>query len=276
MEHISVERTPRRTSRKVSENVRELHSALAKVLHNEDRAFLIQSLNQYQRDRDVNSLVVALKSVLNTPRKREVYPLLWQIIPHSDQDIFHNLWHRDAEASRQRNLKSPARSPGNLRRVPASSSLPDNLHRHASDSGIDLPNMTQFQSSKETKYPIKRLTVKRPSNSGFGFSIRGGAEHGVGLYVSSVDENSVAEKEGVLPGDHVIQVNGTRFDGLTHEQAVKVTKILISLQAMKALFGLMPYTVCHLSNFSIVVVFCFLVSQLCDTRRFYCLGFSGQ
>ena len=218
MEHISVERTPRSSPRKVSEKVRELHSALAKVLHNEDRAFLIQSLNQYQRDRDVNSLVVALKSVLNTPRKREVYPLLWQIIPHSDQDIFHNLWHRDAEASRQRNLKSPARSPGNLRRVPTSSSLPDNLHRHASDSGIDLPNMTQFQS----------------------------AEHGVGLYVSSVDEKSVAEKEGVLPGDHVIQVNGTRFDGLTHEQAVKVTKILISLQTMKALFGLMPYSVCHL------------------------------
>ena len=46
--------------------------------------------------------------------------------------------------------------------------LPDNLHRHASDWGIDLPNMTQFQSSKETKHPIKRLTVKRPSNSGFG------------------------------------------------------------------------------------------------------------
>ena len=189
---------------------------------------------------------MALKSVLNTLSKRDVYPSLWQIIPHGDQDIFHNLWHRDTEASRQRNLKSPARSPGNLRRFPTSSSLPDNLHRHASDSGIDLPNMTQFQSSKETKYPIKRLTVKRPSNSGFGFSIRGGAEHGVGLYVSSVDENSVAEKEGVLPGDHVIQVNGTRFDGLTHEQAVKVTKILISLQTLKALFGLMPYSVCHL------------------------------
>ena len=46
--------------------------------------------------------------------------------------------------------------------------LPDNLHRHASDWGIDLPNMTQFQSSKETKHPIKRLTLKRPSNSGFG------------------------------------------------------------------------------------------------------------
>ena len=56
----------------------------------------------------------------------------------------------------------------------------------------------------------------------------------------------MAGKEGVLPGDHVIPVNGTRFDGLTHEHAVKVTKILISPQTMKALFGLMPYSVCHL------------------------------
>ena len=225
MENIYVERTPRRTPRKLSENVRELHAALTKVLNNEERTFLVQSLNQYQREKNVNSLVLSLKSVLNTPRKREVYPLLWQIIPHSDQEILHYLWHHDFEAPRQRtNSKSPARSPGNLRRNPNSSSLPDNLHRHASDSGIDLPNMTQFQSSRDTKYPIKQLTIKRPSNGGFGFCIRGGAEHGVGLYVSSVDERSVAEKEGLLSGDHVIQANGTKFDGLTHAQAVKVTK----------------------------------------------------
>ena len=187
-------------------------------------------------------LLWLLSQYFNTPSKRDVYPSLLQIIPHSDQDIFNNLWHRDEEVSRQRymHLKPTARWPENLRRVPTSSSLPDNLHRDASDSGIDLPNMTQFESSKETKYPIKRLTASGLQTH------RGGAEHGVGLYVSSVDENSVAEKEGVLPGDHVIQVNGTRFDGLTLEQAVKVTKILIPLQTMKALFGLMPYSVCHL------------------------------
>lgn len=227
MGDISVERTPRRTPRKISENVRELHTALTKVLNNEERTFLIQSLNQYQREKNVNSLVLTLKSVLNTPKKREVYPILWQIIPHNDQEIFHHLWHGGFEAPRQRtNSKSPARSPKNLRRTPTSSSLPDNLNRHASDSGIDLPNMTQFHSSHDAKYPVKRLTLKRHANSGFGFCIRGGAEHGVGLYVSSVDESSVSEKEGLLPGDHIIQVNGTKFDGLTHAQAVKVTKNL--------------------------------------------------
>ena len=97
MENIYVERTPRRTPRKLSENVRELHAALTKVLNNEERTFLVQLLNQYQREKNVNSLVFSLKSVLNTPRKREVYPLLWQIIPHSDQEIFHYLWHHDFE-----------------------------------------------------------------------------------------------------------------------------------------------------------------------------------
>lgn len=224
MGDISAERSPRRRRRKISENVRELHAALTKVLNNGDRTFLIQLLNQYQREKNVNNLVASLKSVLDTPRKREVYPLLRQIIPHHDQQIFYRLWEHSFEAGQR--SKSPGRSPVSLRRIrriPTSSSLPDNLHRHASDSGIDLPNLTQYPSSREVKYPIKRITIKRPSNAGFGFCIRGGAEHGVGLYVSSVDENSVSETEGLLPGDHIFQVNGTKFDGLTHAQAVKVT-----------------------------------------------------
>ena len=223
MADISVERSPQRRRRKISENVRELHGALTKVLNNEDRTFLIQSLNQYQREKNVNNLVVSLKSVLDTARKREVYPLLRQIIPHHHQEIFCRLWEREHSFEARKRSKSPARSPGNLRRIPTSSSLPDNLHRHASDSGIDLPNLTQYPSSRDVKHPIKRITLKRPSNAGFGFCIRGGAEHGVGLYVSSVDENSVAETEGLLTGDHIFQVNGTKFDGLTHTQAVKVT-----------------------------------------------------
>ncbi|XP_068723891.1 whirlin-like isoform X1 [Montipora capricornis] len=222
MEALSVEQKHRRKPRKISENVRELHSALIDVINNDERAFLIQSLNQYQREKNVNNLVVALKLVLNTARKREVYPLLWQIVPHRDREIFHRLWHQGFEDPRRRDTpKSPARSPRNFRPNPYLS-LRNNLQSHASDSGIDLPNITQLHSSKNAKYPIKQLAIKRPSNAGFGFSIRGGAEHGVGLYVSSLDEGSVAEKEGLLPGDHIIQVNGTKFDGLTHAQAVKV------------------------------------------------------
>ena len=99
------------TSKKISENVRELQSALTKVLKSEDRVFFIESLNQYQRDKNVKSLVVTLKLVLNTARKREVYPLLYQIIPHGDRENFHRLWHQGLEDPWSRaSSKSPARS----------------------------------------------------------------------------------------------------------------------------------------------------------------------
>ena len=223
MGDISAQHSPQRRRRKISQYVRELYATLTNILDDQDRTLLIQSLNQYQRDRNVNNLVSTLKSILDTSTKREVYPLLRQVVPHSDQEKFNILWHSHEHPEPRQRFKSPARSPANLHRIPASSTLPDNLHRHVSDSGIDLSNMTQFSSSRDAKHPIKRLSIKRPSNSGFGFYIRGGSEHGVGLYVSSVDTNSVAEAAGMLPGDHIIQVNGTKFDGLTHAQAVKVT-----------------------------------------------------
>uniref|UniRef100_A0A8C6TWX3 PDZ domain-containing protein n=1 Tax=Neogobius melanostomus TaxID=47308 RepID=A0A8C6TWX3_9GOBI len=58
---------------------------------------------------------------------------------------------------------------------------------------------------------------------GLGFSIRGGAEHGVGIYVSLVEPGSSAEREGLRVGDQIVTVNDMMFDGVTHIEAVKVT-----------------------------------------------------
>ncbi|NWW54451.1 WHRN protein, partial [Pedionomus torquatus] len=59
---------------------------------------------------------------------------------------------------------------------------------------------------------------------GLGFSIRGGAEHGVGIYVSLVEPGSLAEREGLRVGDQILGVNGKSLDGVTHAEAVKVLK----------------------------------------------------
>lgn len=56
----------------------------------------------------------------------------------------------------------------------------------------------------------------------FGFSIRGGAEHGIGVYVSYVDVGSLAERQGLVPGDMLVSVNGTSFHKVPHSEAVKV------------------------------------------------------
>uniref|UniRef100_A0A8C6YJU4 PDZ domain-containing protein n=1 Tax=Naja naja TaxID=35670 RepID=A0A8C6YJU4_NAJNA len=46
---------------------------------------------------------------------------------------------------------------------------------------------------------------------GLGFSIRGGSEHGVGIYVSLVEPGSLADKEGLRVGDRILKVNDKSF-----------------------------------------------------------------
>lgn len=46
-----------------------------------------------------------------------------------------------------------------------------------------------------------------------------------GVYISRVEEGSVAERAGLRPGDSILQVNGTPFTSISHEDALKVVFI---------------------------------------------------
>uniref|UniRef100_A0A3Q3MSI4 PDZ domain-containing protein n=1 Tax=Mastacembelus armatus TaxID=205130 RepID=A0A3Q3MSI4_9TELE len=70
---------------------------------------------------------------------------------------------------------------------------------------------------------LRKVTLKRSrSHEGLGFSIRGGSEHGVGIYVSLVEPGSSAEREGLRVGDQIVTVNDMMFNNVTHLDAVKV------------------------------------------------------
>ncbi|NXA54204.1 WHRN protein, partial [Nothocercus julius] len=72
---------------------------------------------------------------------------------------------------------------------------------------------------------LRQVTLRRnKAHEGLGFSIRGGAEHGVGIYVSLVEPGSLAEREGLRVGDHILGVNGKSLDRVTHAEAVKALK----------------------------------------------------
>uniref|UniRef100_A0A673LM21 PDZ domain-containing protein n=1 Tax=Sinocyclocheilus rhinocerous TaxID=307959 RepID=A0A673LM21_9TELE len=78
---------------------------------------------------------------------------------------------------------------------------------------------------QEAPDEIRQVTLKRSkSHEGLGFSIRGGSEHGVGIYVSLVEPGSSAEREGLRVGDQIMKVNNMVFDRVTHGEAVKVIK----------------------------------------------------
>ncbi|KAM6046992.1 whirlin isoform 2-T2 [Theristicus caerulescens] len=175
--------------RPLSANVRRLHQALTALLSEAERERFILCLNAYHGRRNVCDLVRSLRALLDGPRRRQLLPLLRLVLPRSDQLLF------DQYTAEGPYLPPPGRPP------PAPAPPPV------------LPG------------ELRQVTLRRSkAHEGLGFSIRGGAEHGVGIYVSLVEPGSLAEREGLRVGDQILGVNGKSLDRVTHAEAVKVLK----------------------------------------------------
>ncbi|XP_065100190.1 whirlin isoform X3 [Paramisgurnus dabryanus] len=225
------------SARTLSANVKKLHNALNLLLSEFEREQFIHCLNVYHSKRNVYDLVQTLKVILNVPSKRQLLPMLRLVIPRSDQLLF------DQYTSEGLYLKSDAlarngdpegaqdganSSPTQGAHFPAHSvalrASPDNIST-SSDGTANLIPLLGKNFLPEPPGEIRQVTLKRhKSNEGLGFSIRGGSEHGVGIYVSLVEPGSLAEKEGLRIGDQIMKVNDKVFDRVTHAEAVKVLK----------------------------------------------------
>lgn len=62
---------------------------------------------------------------------------------------------------------------------------------------------------------------------GFGICVKGGKDAGIGVYISRIEEGSLAERAGLRPGDTILEVNGTPFTSVSHDEALKVNDILL-------------------------------------------------
>ncbi|XP_036249952.1 whirlin isoform X3 [Molothrus ater] len=177
--------------RPLSANVRRLHQALTALLSEAERERFILCLNAYHGRRNVCDLVRSLRALLDGPRRRQLLPLLRLVLPRSDQLLF------DQYTAEGPYLPPPGRPPPPPAPPPV---LPGEL---------------------------RQVTLRRSkAHEGLGFSIRGGAEHGVGIYVSLVEPGSLAEREGLRVGDQILGVNGKSLDRVTHAEAVKVNLVL--------------------------------------------------
>uniref|UniRef100_H2MTS8 Whirlin b n=1 Tax=Oryzias latipes TaxID=8090 RepID=H2MTS8_ORYLA len=193
--------------RALSANVRRLHNGLNLLLSDVERKQFIHCLNVYHAKRNVFDLVQTLKVILNTPSKRQLLPMLRLVIPRSDQLLF------DQYTSEGLYLKTELRG--------------------GPDSGL-------FGE-------VRKVTLKRSrSHEGLGFSIRGGSEHGVGIYVSLVEPGSSAQREGLRIGDQIVAANDMMFDNVTHVEAVKVLKGCRTLTMSVCSMGRIPGN--HITN----------------------------
>ncbi|XP_014253329.1 whirlin isoform X3 [Cimex lectularius] len=81
------------------------------------------------------------------------------------------------------------------------------------------PRFRQYHRDKLRKVEI----VVDPGQS-LGLMIRGGIEYNLGIFVTGVDKDSVAERAGLLIGDQILEVNGQSFLEVTHDEAVSQLK----------------------------------------------------
>ncbi|CAK6965111.1 whirlin [Scomber scombrus] len=234
------------SARTLSANVRKLHNALNLLLNDFEREQFIHCLNVYHSKRNVYDLVQTLNVILNAPSKRQLLPMLRLVIPRSDQLLFEQytsegLYLKSDLAASNGNAEPPP--PGDFPSASASPTPPGHFSPNnppefqvalrgspdsfstSSDGTAPLVPLLGRNFIHEPPGELRQVTMKRhKSNEGLGFSIRGGSEHGVGIYVSLVEPGSLAEKEGLRIGDQIMKVNDKVFEKVTHAEAVKVLK----------------------------------------------------
>ncbi|XP_044051569.1 whirlin-like isoform X2 [Siniperca chuatsi] len=219
--------------RALSANVRRLHSSLNLLLSDQEREQFIHCLNAYHAKRNVFDLVQTLKVILNSPGKRQLLPMLRLVIPRSDQLLFDQYTSEglylktdllpsngSAEGFGDKGDSTLQKYVSSIHEQPLISDIQDGFSAAAEPSAHMAPPFFEGPIGE-----VRKVTLTRSrSHEGLGFSIRGGSEHGVGIYVSLVEPGSSAEREGLRVGDQIVTVNDMMFDNVTHTEAVKVLK----------------------------------------------------
>ena len=240
-----------------AENMRMLHDTLIYTLSEKERKHFTLILSDFKSRRSREKFVLSLRRLLSSPSKQEVIPYLVAILPNREREHFLQLWMKTSDYNvyyntdgnrnnRQVNLHVNSRNnlnnsyPIHQRQQTTNRNNPYIMHSFprqnkanspparplsalsSNQLSVSVPSLrSASQQGKRSKTHL--ITLKRSSkSSGFGFSIRGGAEHGLGIFISSVDEGSVADKKNLSVGDQIIKLNEHNFKNIDHATAVQV------------------------------------------------------
>uniref|UniRef100_A0A8C2UUH6 PDZ domain-containing protein 7 n=1 Tax=Chinchilla lanigera TaxID=34839 RepID=A0A8C2UUH6_CHILA len=94
--------------------------------------------------------------------------------------------------------------------------------RASSPMGRVILINSPIEANSDESDVIHAVHVEKSAAGRLGFSVRGGSEHGLGIFVSKVEEGSSAERAGLCVGDKITEVNGLSLESTTMGSAVKV------------------------------------------------------
>ncbi|NXL52164.1 ZO3 protein, partial [Podilymbus podiceps] len=105
-------------------------------------------------------------------------------------------------------------------RSPDQPSFPADLLEAVEGAGCHSPHASPAtRAARKDGYNASSRVVHFVKGKSVGLRLAGGND--VGIFVSSVQEGSLADIQGVQEGDQILQVNDTSFQNLTREEAVE-------------------------------------------------------
>nr|XP_033798336.1 PDZ domain-containing protein 7 [Geotrypetes seraphini] len=112
--------------------------------------------------------------------------------------------------------------------------------RASSPMGRVILINSPLEASSDESDSILAITVDKSPDGKLGFSVRGGSEHGLGIFVSKVEQGSSAEQAGLSVGDKITEVNSISLESITMGSAVKVLTGNNRLRMMVRRMGKVP------------------------------------
>ena len=82
--------------------------------------------------------------------------------------------------------------------------------------------LLRTRSNSPATLEKKLVILTKDDSTGLGFTLRGGVEHGLGHFISAVEQDSVAWKQGLKPGDQIATIGGLSLIGATHKEVVSL------------------------------------------------------
>lgn len=197
------------------ETLRKFQRDVGRLLTERDRDYLHDVLKDFQSCKSVEHLVTSLKSCLDTPKKKDLLVDIRNLLPSSYRSRFDTLapYHQMSKPFR------PPNQTASMRKTQSSNSF--------------------VKNNSNASFRVVNLHKPSPDCS-LGFSIRGGHEFGTGVYISTVDENSSACKQGLVVGDQVIECNGVDFENITHSSAGNLLSTMTKVKLVVKSEGRVP------------------------------------
>ncbi|ELT97721.1 hypothetical protein CAPTEDRAFT_219656 [Capitella teleta] len=195
------------------------------LLNEADREYVCTLIKDYQQLRQVDELMLCLTTLLDTPAKLDLLKDVRHFISAENLAKYDRLApysgmaHPWKQASPVHHFTPAAKR---------AKSTPQHTPNHKRRSGGEMVAHNGRQANVPAEFTqsessgVKTVTVFRDQDESFGFSIRGGSEHGLGIFVSEVEENSAAERAGLDVGDLVMEANTISFQNISSSSAVNV------------------------------------------------------